>query len=270
MAVGVIVGGVLADATWIPHVGGLAVAALAAMCIGAAGNVINDIVDLPIDRINRPDRPLPQGDVSVSQARRVWVVLSLIGLILAAWISMTHVILAGAAVVLLFAYSAWFKQQPLIGNVTVAVLTALALLFGGLVAWETLMAMPPALMAGMAFAVVTTLAREIIKDVEDVAGDAMAGIRTLPIIAGVRVSVWVTIGLLLLTLVGLPLALAVGLPPLFLALSLPAAAGLLVSIWFLLDIRDDLESSRRNARRTSAGIKITMILGLAALAFSGI
>lgn len=270
MAVGVIVGGLLVGATWVLEASMLAITALAAMCIGAGGNAINDIMDLPIDRINRPDRPLPQGDVSVSQARVVWILLSLIGFGLALWISTLHAILAGLAIGLLIAYSAWFKQQPLIGNVTVAILTALALLFGGLAVQETPGVLPAALIVGMAFAIATTLAREIIKDVEDMQGDAETGIRTLPIVAGVRTSVWLTIALLLVTLVGFPLVLAVGLPPLFLALSLPAACTVLVSIWTVMNLQDDPEDYRTHARRTSNWIKITMVCGLVALAFAGI
>lgn len=270
MAAGVIAGGLLAGVTWDPHAPMLAVAALAAMCIGAGGNVINDIADLQIDRINRPDRPIPKGEVSTLQARVVWVGLSLAGLLLALWISAAHGILATICILLLFIYSKWFKQLPLIGNVIVALLTALALLFGGLVEWTTLRAIPLALSMGMAFAGITTLAREIVKDVEDLPGDSLTGIRTFPIIAGIQPSLRLAIGLLFLTLVGIPLATAFGMPPLFLVLAIPAAASLLVCILFLQNASSDGEPSATNIRRASSWIKLTMICGLAALAFSGI
>ena len=269
MAIGVIAGGILVGATWVPHGALLAIAALAAMCIGAGGNAVNDIADVRIDRINRPDRPIPGGDISTSQARMVWIGLSLIGLLLALWISPAHGVLAAVCILLLFVYSRWFKQLPLIGNATVALLTALALLFGGLVEWTTLRAIPPALTAGMAFAGITTLAREIVKDVEDLPGDAQTGIRTLPILAGIRPSLRLAIGLLFITLIAIPSATAFGLPPLFLVLSIPAAAALLVCILFLLSVSEDRESSAPNIRRASTWIKLTMVLGLAALAFSG-
>ena len=77
------------------------------------------------------------------------------------------------------------------------------------------------------------------------------------------------LAILFITLIGIPSATAFGLPPLFLVLSIPAAAALLVCILFLLSVSEDRESSAPNIRRASTWIKLTMVLGLAALAFSG-
>lgn len=51
--------------------GAAAVASLVGACVYAGGVVLNDCVDLAEDRLYRPDRPLPRGDVSLAQARRL-------------------------------------------------------------------------------------------------------------------------------------------------------------------------------------------------------
>jgi 4-hydroxybenzoate polyprenyltransferase len=49
------------------------------------------------------------------------------------------------------------------------------------------------------FAFITTLTREIIKDIEDFEGDNAYGRKTLPIMLGVTYSKWVVIGLNIIT-----------------------------------------------------------------------
>jgi 4-hydroxybenzoate polyprenyltransferase len=61
----VIVAG-LADLGWLPPAGWLAL--LASACLYAAGMVQNDVVDLEIDRAERPDRPLPAGRIPLARA----------------------------------------------------------------------------------------------------------------------------------------------------------------------------------------------------------
>ena len=73
--------------------GGLAVspqvvaAAASAALIAAAGNVYNDLRDLEIDRINRPNRPLPSGRMSTRAAATQAATLGLAGWLLSFWLS---------------------------------------------------------------------------------------------------------------------------------------------------------------------------------------
>ena len=52
---------------------------LASVCIYTAGMVLNDVYDIEIDRVERPERPLPAGDISWSWARRLGFLLLGIG-----------------------------------------------------------------------------------------------------------------------------------------------------------------------------------------------
>ncbi|MCA9257199.1 MAG: UbiA family prenyltransferase, partial [Phycisphaerales bacterium] len=62
----------------------LAALCAASACLYAYGIVLNDLADVDIDRVERPNRPLPSGRISTLAARRLMLALALIGLALAA------------------------------------------------------------------------------------------------------------------------------------------------------------------------------------------
>ena len=153
---------------------------LSVITINAGGNIINDIYDLEIDRINRPDRPLPSGGMRVNQARIYLIILFAAGSLLAWSISLQTFIIAGPiSIPILIAYSACFKRQPLIGNLTVSFMLGLAFIYVGS-AFGNIKA--TLVMAVLAFGF--TLIREIVKDLEDMEGDAQDKARTLPLVWG--------------------------------------------------------------------------------------
>ncbi len=236
-------------------------AALSAALIAGAANSLNDVLDLEIDRINRPERPLPSGLVSVMTARLVWGLGTVAGVALAASLSLTHLALALGAVGLLVVYSVSLKRVLLLGNVVVAFVIGLALVYGG---WAV--GPPDPAFVGAGFAFLTTLAREMIKDIEDVAGDRAAGARTLPLVYGTQVAARATVGVLFVTLLLTPLPFfLLNYRGLFLLLILAAAALLLYVLW----IFPGPEPEER-ARQASHLLKAVMVTGMAALAFGAI
>ncbi len=243
----------------------LALAMGSAALIGAGANAINDVFDLETDRVNRPGRPLPSGVLTVAAARALWVGCSALGIGLSAYLSAVHLGIAVGATLLLYGYSAWLKRAPLVGNLTVAAVLALVILYGGLAVApageQTGWAVP---LLGAAFAFGSTLAREVAKDIEDAMGDAVQGARTLPLVAGRRVTVWVAVAAVGATLAALPLALPAGLGADFFALVLPAAGLLLAAAWALLGASD--AALARRAGTASALLKTAMIAGILALA----
>jgi geranylgeranylglycerol-phosphate geranylgeranyltransferase len=164
--------------------------------IGAGGMVINDIFDVEIDRINKPNRPLPSGAIGKYDALMFYAGLSGTGLILSAYTTTAAVIIAFAAIPAIFLYSYKFKATPLFGNLIVGGLTGLAFIFGGAVVGNVKLALMPAL-----FAFLMNVGREIIKDMEDVEGDAKNNISTFPIRYGMKSSAFVAT-LFLLAVVG--------------------------------------------------------------------
>ena len=171
-------------------------AALSAALINGAGNAFNDLMDIDIDRINRPLRPLPSGRLSPNAARRQSVLLALAGCALAFWLSLWHGLIALAVVALLAVYSISLKNSLLWGNVLVAFVGAIAFPYGALAAGDIGRSWIPAL-----FAFLFHLGREIVKDIEDVAGDQIHGERTLPLRWG-RAQAGVLVAIVYLILVG--------------------------------------------------------------------
>jgi geranylgeranylglycerol-phosphate geranylgeranyltransferase len=151
--------------------------------VTAAGNVINDFFDAEIDAINRPDRPIPSGAVTRTAARGFAVTLFLAGILVSFF---TNPLCIGIAVVnslILIAYGGKLKRTPLLGNITVAYLSASIFLFGGaLNGWNGLVHILP-------LAVITffaMLSRELVKDAEDVEGDKAGDADTVPIRIGIK------------------------------------------------------------------------------------
>jgi geranylgeranylglycerol-phosphate geranylgeranyltransferase len=151
--------------------------------ITAAGNVINDFFDVKIDAINRPDRPIPSGAVSRAAARGFAVTLFLAGILVSFF---TNPLCIGIAVVnslILIAYAGKLKRTPLLGNITVAYLSASIFLFGGaLNGWNGLVHIIP--IAAITF--FAMLSRELVKDAEDVEGDKAGNADTVPIRIGIK------------------------------------------------------------------------------------
>ena len=150
-------------------------AGISASFIAVGGYVINDYVDIKIDKINRPERPLASGIISSRFAIFFYLITSLIGLAIALVMNLSMFFIAAASVILLFIYSYKFKSIILLGNLTVAILTGLTFIYGGMSVNNISFAIIPAL-----FALLINFIREIVKDMEDVEGDIKNGIETFP------------------------------------------------------------------------------------------
>jgi geranylgeranylglycerol-phosphate geranylgeranyltransferase len=175
-----IVAYLIATGTVIP---GVLLLFVAVTLITAAGNVINDYFDVEIDRVNRPDRPIPSGQVSLPAARAYAVVLFVTGILVCFFTNELCIAIAVFNAILLIAYAARLKRTPLFGNITVSYLAASMFLFGGALGGF------PGLFHVMPFAVMTffaMLARELVKDGEDVEGDKASGAVTIPIRYGIK------------------------------------------------------------------------------------
>jgi geranylgeranylglycerol-phosphate geranylgeranyltransferase len=237
--VGTVVGGLVARGTGLsaPTLFWLFVvlAAASTALVTAGGNALNDLLDLEGDRTNHPDRPLVTGEVTVRGAQALTAALFVLGVVVVIpvvlAIPLIGIILA-IAIGSLLLYEFRFKAEGFAGNMTVALLTGLVFLYGGAVGGSVELVAAFALMAFLA-----TLSREVIKDMEDMAGDV--GRRTLPKTRGVptasrvaRASVGVAIAASALPMLTfLPWASVAGI--MYLILVVPADAIFVVSVRFL-------------------------------------
>ena len=151
-------------------------AALSAALITAGGNALNDLCGITEDRINKPHRPLPSGRLSPGIARVEMGIFLLAGILLALPLPTPALAIALIAIASLILYNTYLKRVPLIGNLTVSALGGLAFLYGG-AAVQIISA--PYLIAGFAF--LFHLGRELLKDLEDSAGDRQLSGGTVPI-----------------------------------------------------------------------------------------
>lgn len=161
----------------------------------AAGNVINDYFDYKIDLINKPERPLPSGRISLKNGRNYAYLLFLAGTICGFlisfltdnWIPFGIVLLAD---VILYLYAYKLKSTPLIGNLAVGFMTGFGFVFGGFSINNPDIIMTSIFLGFFAF--VMTTAREIVKDIEDMEGDEADGARTLPLMIGERIPAFIS------------------------------------------------------------------------------
>ena len=159
-------------------------AALSAALITAGGNALNDLCGITEDRINKPHRPLPSGRLSPGIARIEMGIFLLAGILLALPLtnaSPRHCPHCHRKCLTL--YNAYLKRVPLIGNLTVSALGGLAFLYGG-AAVQVMSA--PWIIAGFAF--LFHLGRELLKDLEDSAGDRQLSGGTVPISWGENIA----------------------------------------------------------------------------------
>ena len=154
------------------------------MLYTAASNALNDALDYEIDLINRPDRPIPLGYVSIQSALIISFLLFAFGAALCLQLpDMAIVIGVFISIPLMVTYSTKLKGQYLIGNMVVSFLLGASFLFVGA---SHEMTSPMLIPMFLAFGL--TFLREIIKDVADMEGDLSLGLKTYPIISGMHSS----------------------------------------------------------------------------------
>jgi geranylgeranylglycerol-phosphate geranylgeranyltransferase len=152
---------------------------IAVMLFIGAGNVMNDIKDFEIDKLAHPNRPLPSQQISLIAATKFsWILwaLSILCLVSGAYFSMDFdlwwatIIIYAIAVVLMVSYDHGpkTKEMGLQGNIAISLMVAAVIIYGAssvggllnpLIWW----------VSGVVF--FTNLAREIIKDCQDIIAD---------------------------------------------------------------------------------------------------
>jgi 4-hydroxybenzoate polyprenyltransferase len=188
---------------------------IASVCIAAGGYIINDYFDLNIDMVNKPSKLIIDKHIKRRWAIVFHILLSSIGLLLSIYVGYKmgnfyvpffNLVAIGA----LWFYSTILKRKLLIGNILISLLTAWVIMVIAVAEYKyhyprTIAAGDYAtprllklsfLYAGFAF--IISLIREVVKDMEDMEGDAKYGCKTMPLVWGVPVAkvftaVWVVV-----------------------------------------------------------------------------
>lgn len=271
------------------NISGISITTLILQSLGFAfaigfGNIQNDVLDFESDKKNRPNRPLPSGRISVSAAKRAWIIMFI--LCIGCGIADTVICTAGpwfegfgpitssiffiALALLLAGYNKKLKHIPLLKNMTVAFLCMTPLILAWLyptVERESdmegmdLLTKLGFIYPAMMFAFLLTTTREIYKDLEDESGDLMAGIITFPIAAGSPTARRLAGAILIFTWLLLPLPVMQGYyPVLFLILTLGSLTPAFIYVL--------IQSKKQKYNKAQKVVKISMFLGLIALVVS--
>jgi 4-hydroxybenzoate polyprenyltransferase len=231
---------------------------LSTILIAAGGYIINDYYDVKIDYINKPDRVVIGKSITRRYAILFHIALSVSGIVLGFYLSWKIAGVNLLSVFLLWLYSNSLKRLPFVGNLTVALLTGLAVFLVDLFYGKD----SSLVVIYALFAFFMTLVREVIKDMEDLKGDHSFGCKTLPIVWGIRKTkiliyvILIVFGGVVIVLNQLYQALPFKYHLIFLFVPL---------LWlFVRLIRADM---KKDFTRLSMYCKVIMMLGILSMAF---
>ena len=261
--------------------------------IQAGGYVINDIFDMEIDAINKPEKQIVGKVFTEKQCNLFYIVLTIIGLACALAASVMALgnkfitIFACMALLacLLYSYSSRYKKKLVIGNIIVS----LSVAFAVFVPWLfemiyiskhelLLITMQPLMRISLrfvlvytAFAFLLTLIREIVKDMEDVEGDGRSHCRTIPIVWGMKAAQIIVIVLSFVTCAMIWIAAdyfnGLGFKITYYMLYASWVFAFIVIINNLILITDKSLRTERQFRLQSMWLKISMLLGVLSMFF---
>ena len=160
---------------------------LTVLCFSGASNILNDVLDVNIDMVNRPDRVLPSGRLKILDALILMGVLYGVGILACTYLQPLGRKIALITVLpLLVLYTPLFKRLPFIGNILVGSILGLVFVFteGAIHGNADKMWTP--------FFLATALSsiRELTKDGADMAGDSTANLKTFPQKFGLISTLW--------------------------------------------------------------------------------
>ena len=190
---------------------------IATLCIAAAGNIINDIYDVEIDKINKPSKVLIGKKISERNANRLFIILNITGVAIGFYLSNSidkpgFAALFIAISALLYLYASYLKGIFLVGNLLVSALVAMSLI---IVAFFDLLpainienqasqsAVFKIVLHYAVFAFCINFIREIVKDLQDINGDKKGGMNTLPIALGRKRTISIVFVLAILLVFGI-------------------------------------------------------------------
>ncbi len=103
---------------------------LSTSCLYAGGIVFNDIFDYPKDKINRPERVIPSNRLSLSEAKKLGLLLFIIGIGTAFLVSVFSGIIAIAICLCALSYDKYAKHHTVLGPINMGLCRGLNLILG--------------------------------------------------------------------------------------------------------------------------------------------
>lgn len=160
--------------------------------------VHNDIIDLEIDRINAPNRPIPSGNLSLKQAKKYIIFLFVIGTTAGLFLKYEAIIIMVSTLVISLLYNSKLKKTGFLGNLSVGFTATSAFLYGDAVAsgfsnfwpfnnWNASVYL-------FLISALLNTSREVAKGIMDVSGDELHNVKTIAVRYGKKFAakfVWI-------------------------------------------------------------------------------
>jgi 4-hydroxybenzoate polyprenyltransferase len=249
----------------------------ATVFLTAGGYVINDYFDIKTDLINK-GKVIVGTRIPRQQAMMWHNIFNLAGVAIGfyiswkagyLWLGIMFLVVSG----LLYFYSASYKRQFLVGNLVVAGLVGMVPLLVVIYEWPALyryyavnaIRLPDINLifywvGGFAvFAFLTTLTREIIKDIEDFEGDIAYGRNTVPVVIGVLAAKVISVSLVVITVALLYLAWYLFINDIITLIYLSAV--IVLPLAYVI-YRVITSSNRKQLHSASSIMKVVMLTGI--------
>ncbi len=252
---------------------------ISCILVMAGGYIVNDIIDISTDKINKPEKVIIEKSISISSAKIAYILLSVTGLSIGLYLgSLTgktvNYLWHPVTFLLLIIYSKYLKNSFLYGNILIGLLIFISMILipffdlfpgGDPVNPKQDQAIFNVVLIFGIFAFMLTLLREISKDAEDVSGDRITGSNTLPVRYGFKTTNKV-LGITGIATCILILILSIkysSFPPVFFLYLFLAAV--LPLLFFVYQVRNN--TMAKDYSKSSLFLKVIMLTGMLALLF---
>lgn len=180
---------------------------ISTLLILSAGMILNDLFDIPIDKINNPTRPLITGEIKISEAiGLVTILLSLVEYINIYVLQRKFDNIITLSIIHIFTYTPILKKIFFIKNISCASIVTFSIFYGAIASTNTILQSSknyPLLSVTMTLVFLGSLYNEILLDISDYEGDKKNKLSTLPTLFGKDVALYITKNILQLNVFGL-------------------------------------------------------------------
>ena len=169
-----------------------------------AGLYLSDYLDRNLDVIQKPHRPIPSGRIRPNEAIFIGAIYAFTGFFLTFFLPLYNTVLVFLVALLVFLYTYISKSHGLSGNVNRGLVTVAAYFFGVFATNTSLSSIPPYVWLLSIVFLLHDTNSNLVGAIRDIDGDRKGGYRTIPVVYGVKISVFLS---LILTAIWLPASL---------------------------------------------------------------
>jgi geranylgeranylglycerol-phosphate geranylgeranyltransferase len=249
------------------HWPAMIIAFFGAWALSAAAMILNDYFDQEIDKINRPERPIPSGEIKSKAALIVGIILVILGLLSGVAIDIYEhfsyhqnifgisTVTAVINAIILLTYTNYLKKFSIIGNFAVSICVWFGFLYGDLI-FDFQLNWWPNTLGFSAF--ILNFGREIAKGIIDIEGDREKNVTTVATAFGIKWTAIIsaTFNMMAVGATVIPIFLADASWVYFGTILVPDILAIIVSVWILIN------QSKRSIKIIKTIVLYIMLLSL--------